>query len=114
MRVVYQKYIFTIHFKKTITFDTNPVFILRSVLGMNLHAMSCISKGTVCSECLYRKTCSYACIFETILPKENAEVPGRTRASHPFVLQLDTSFEKYADMVSDTLSILINTFRKEK
>ena len=94
MRVAYQKYIFYIHFKKPITFDTNPVFILRSVLGMNLHAMSCISKGTLCVECLYRKTCSYACIFETILPKENAEVPGRTRASHPFVLQLDTSFEK--------------------
>jgi len=108
MRVVYQKYIFKIHFKNLIAFDTSPVFILRSVMGMNLHRMSCISQDTICSECLYQKTCSYACIFETILPKENMELPGRTRASHPFILQLDKTIEK--NYVTNSLQFSIILF----
>jgi len=60
-------------------------FVLRSVLGYNLRSMSCVSHGSLCSECMYNKTCAYSYIFETIISQDNQLLPGINRASHPFV-----------------------------
>lgn len=67
---------------------------LRSVLGLNLRSMCCIARGKVCPECLYNKNCSFAFIFETIIPQDNQIAPGTDRATHPFSFSAcsDTSF----------------------
>ncbi|MCM1322156.1 MAG: CRISPR system precrRNA processing endoribonuclease RAMP protein Cas6 [Bacteroides sp.] len=75
---------FLLRFESPCFADTNPLFVLRSVLGKNLHSMCCISKKTVCTECLYRETCVYSFIFETILPQNNLVLPGRNKGCHPY------------------------------
>lgn len=60
---------------------------------MHLRSMSCVSPNTKCQDCMYRGTCAYAFLFETILPQQNDVLPGRDRASHPFAFtQGDLSF----------------------
>ena len=51
---------------------------------MQLRSMSCVSPKTKCLDCMYKSTCAYAFLFETILPQQNDVLPGRDRASHPF------------------------------
>lgn len=51
---------------------------------MHLRSMSCVSPNTKCPDCMYKSTCAYAFLFETILQSENDVLPGRNRASHPF------------------------------
>lgn len=84
MQVIYLHVIFFLKFERTVFADTNPLFILRSMMGKNLRSMCCISKKSTCLECLYNKTCAYSYLFETILPQENSTLPGRNRGSHPF------------------------------
>lgn len=64
--------------------DTNPLFVLRSVLGKNLRSICCIARKSKCTECQFSKTCVYAFLFETILSSDNDALPGRNRASHPY------------------------------
>lgn len=84
MQVIYLHVNFFLKFERTVFADTNPLFILRSMMGKNLRSMCCISKKSTCLECLYNKTCAYSYLFETILPQENSTLPGRDRGSHPF------------------------------
>ena len=84
MQVIYLHVIFFLNFERTVFADTNPLFILRSMMGKNLRSMCCISKKSTCTECLYNKTCAYSHLFETILPQDNSTLPGRNRGSHPF------------------------------
>ncbi|MDD6653666.1 MAG: CRISPR-associated protein Cas6 [Treponema sp.] len=84
MQVIYLHVNFFLKFERTVFVDTNPLFILRSMMGKNLRSMCCISKKSTCLECLYNKTCAYSYLFETILPQENSTLPGRDRGSHPF------------------------------
>lgn len=50
--------------------------------------MCCISRQSVCGECLYSKTCAYSYIFETILPSDNSVLPGRDKGCHPYSLSV--------------------------
>ena len=84
MQVIYLHVNFFLNFERTVFADTNPLFILRSMMGKNLRSMCCISKKSTCTECLYNKTCAYSYLFETILPQDNSTLPGRNRGSHPF------------------------------
>ena len=84
MNIRYLPVHFHISFSSPAFADNTPLFVLRSVLGKELHSMCCIAHQTKCPECMYNKTCAYAFLFETILPQENSVVPGRDRASHPF------------------------------
>lgn len=84
MQVIYSHVNFFLKFERTVFADTNPLFILRSMMGKNLRSMCCISKKSTCSDCLYNKTCAYSYLFETILPQKNSTLPGRNRGSHPF------------------------------
>lgn len=87
MRLSYLPLDFTICFDIPAFVDTNPLFVLRSVLGKNLRSMCCVSRQSKCPDCLFRNTCVYVFLFETILPQENRVVPGRNRASHPYSLR---------------------------
>lgn len=84
---------FHLHFDRPAHADNPPLFVLRSMLGKHLHAMSCISQQTKCPECMYKNTCAYAFLFETILPQENETVLGRDRASHPFAFTVGRILE---------------------
>lgn len=75
---------FFIEFSSSALVDNSPLFVLRSVLGKELHSMCCLAHNSVCAECMYNHTCAYSFLFETILSQQNEVVPGRDRASHPF------------------------------
>lgn len=75
---------FSMRFSSPATADTEPLFVLRSMLGKELRSMCCIAHRESCPDCMYNRTCAYAFLFETILPQDNTVVPGRNRASHPF------------------------------
>lgn len=91
MRLKYLPVDFKIKFSEPAIVDTNPLFILRSMLGKHLRSMCCISRNTNCPECMYNKTCAYAYIFETILSQENSVLPGTDRGSHPFAFSTKKS-----------------------
>lgn len=74
--------------------DTNPFFILRSMLGKNLRAMCCISRKSKCPDCQFSRTCVYTFLFETIISNQNSALPGRNRASHPFSLSSENQNHK--------------------
>ena len=80
---------FTIKFETPALADTPPLFILRSVLGWKLRSLCCIAHSIECSSCIYKGTCAYTFLFETIIPAENEVVPGRNRASHPYAFTQD-------------------------
>lgn len=84
MNIKYLPIDFKINFINDVQVDTDPLFILRSMLGKNLHSMCCISRQSKCGECMYNKTCVYTFLFETILAQDNELLPGTNRASHPF------------------------------
>lgn len=84
--LLYQKYIFTLKFAEKISFTVNPIFLIRSVLGYNLKKICCLSRNSVCSECLYNKDCMYSWLFESIISKDNLIVENRDRTSHPYIL----------------------------
>lgn len=90
MHLEYQQFVISISFNEIIEFRTNPVFLFRSVLGMNLHRMACISsKAKNCFECNFNKTCAYSVIFESIVDKREDKIPGiEMKSSHPYVLSL--------------------------
>lgn len=89
MKLNYLQLVFDLHFLQTTYIDTNPLFVMRSMLGKNLRSMCCISKTSVCGECIYNKTCVYSYIFETCLPAKNQTLPGRNKGSHPFSLSVE-------------------------
>lgn len=75
---------FHLRFASPAIADNPPLFVLRSLMGMHLRSMSCVSPNMKCPDCMYKSTCAYAFLFETILQSENDVLPGRNRASHPF------------------------------
>ncbi len=80
---------FTLVFEGEAFSDIYPSFALRSVLGKWLKTMHCISRGTPCDQCPFRKTCSYAFIFESPIEKNNEVLTGRDHSSHPFRIVSD-------------------------
>lgn len=84
MRLTYFQSEFYLKFLSPVYADTDPLFVLRSVLGKNLRSMCCISRKSKCAECQFSRTCVYAFLFETILSSDNDALPGRNRASHPY------------------------------
>lgn len=88
MKLLYISFEFNIEFIEPAIVDANPLFVLRGMLGKNLRSMCCISRKSVCGECLYSKTCVYSYIFETILSSDNSVLPGRNKGCHPYSLSV--------------------------
>ena len=84
MRLTYVQSEFYLKLLSPVYADTEPLFVLRSMLGKNLRSMCCIARKSKCAECQFSRTCVYAFLFETILSSDNAALPGRNRASHPY------------------------------
>lgn len=107
MNVSFAKFDFSLSFPKPASVNNYPVFVLRSVLGMQLRKMCCVvsrrrAEGTEnnssnngyvkCADCMYKATCAYSKIFETIIPKENHVLAGTERASHPFAFTQNSRY----------------------
>lgn len=88
MKLSFLQFEFNLEFLKPAIVSANPLFVLRGMLGKNLRSMCCISRQSVCGECLYSKTCVYSYIFETILPSDNSVLPGRNKGCHPYSLSV--------------------------
>ena len=93
MKVLYLPVRFIFKFEKSVYADTYPSFVLRSILGMNLKQICCISRKSECQTCMYNKSCSYATIFETIEVSSNEILPGRNRISHPYTITDNSKFD---------------------
>ena len=77
---------FVLKFAKKVQWETDPHFILRSILGKELRALFCIfDSKKKCSECSINQNCVYSKFFESHISKDQAALAGRNRASHPFV-----------------------------
>lgn len=109
MRLSFLQFEFTLEFLTPAIVDTNPLFILRSMLGKNLRSMCCISRNSVCTECLYSKNCAYSFIFETILDADNSVLPGRNKGCHPYSLSVKNRGRKNP---IDTYSFVLTLFGK--
>lgn len=107
MLIQYNKFSITLKLNNSISFSTNPLFLLRSVLGYQLHSMCCLQKNTNCQSCMYNGNCAYAFIFETILNKTNETLPGRIRGSHPFLLQSNQNISNKTPISEFTFSIIL-------
>ena len=84
MKLVYLPLTLQIKFAKPVVPDTDPLFVFRSMLGKNLHEMSCAAKNTKCPQCIFNQSCIYSLIFETIIPQDNNVLKGADRSLHPF------------------------------
>ena len=87
MQLKYSNFIFKISFNKPVKFNTDPVFILRSILGSQLRKLCCCCEKNLCPGCLFKQSCVYANLFETILPKDNDVLINQNRGAHPFLLR---------------------------
>lgn len=76
-------------FSQPARLDVYPAFVLRSVYGYQLRRMHCVTHNTECTACVFKKTCAYARVFETVIDKDTPVLPGRDKASHPFRIIAD-------------------------
>lgn len=74
----------SLQFQKPVRADTYPAFVIRSVLGYHLKRMHCVAHQATCQDCVFRRTCAYVFLFESIIDKDTPVLDGRDRASHPF------------------------------
>ena len=87
MQLKYSNFIFKISFNKLVKFNTDLVFILRSIIGSQLRKLCCCCEKSLCPGCLFKQSCVYANLFETILPKDNDVLINQNRGAHPFLLR---------------------------
>lgn len=76
-----------------------PQFVFRSVIGLALRRITCALKlQESCTDCMLRGSCVYSVFFETNVSKETVTLPGRNKAVHPFVLDIESLSERDAVM----------------
>lgn len=80
---------FHLVFEKALRFKNLPTFYFRSILGKELHRITCLFRNKPCSSCPLRFQCAYSVIFESPVKEENEVLKGRNYASHPFILFTD-------------------------
>lgn len=86
-----------------------PAFVLRSILGLALRRLTCALKfQQTCYDCMVRDSCVYSVFFETNINKDVASLPGRDRATHPFVIDIDSLSEKEADVTITFIGRAVN------
>lgn len=106
MRLKYRKVDLLISFKRYVTFSIPPVFILRTVLGKELHHLVCLFRDRRCTDCSLKHTCAYSWIFETLIDKNTAALAGRDRASHPFLLSTHANLGDRTKNLTATLTLI--------
>ena len=106
MYLEYSCFDFTLLFNEEVFFSVPPAFVFRSVLGYQLKKLCCIATKTQCQDCHFRVNCAYASLFETILEKDNEVLAGRTRASHPYTIQVFHDAKKSYKEISFRIILL--------
>lgn len=68
---------------------------------MQLRRLVCILRNQQsCGDCWLAGTCAYSCFFETHIGKKDLEhLPGRDRASHPFVMEVELQDDFHCSLV---------------
>lgn len=89
MEIAYRKIKLTLFFEKTIQINIPFVYVLRSVLGSELHYLSCVLKQQVCTECPLRFKCAYSVLFENPVNKDNTVISGCDKAPSPYIIQAE-------------------------
>lgn len=72
-------------FDQRFEFHVRPLYLMRSIMGMSLHALCCSNRGTVCDECSNCAGCLYSEFFEGMRKKDDGNY---VRSVHPFSLHL--------------------------
>lgn len=79
---------FHLKFSDFVRWTTSAEIIFRSAIGFHLHKMCCILRDqNSCIDCPINKTCVYSWLFESHIDKDTNSIPGRDKASHPFIMQ---------------------------
>jgi hypothetical protein len=99
MRLSYKKLGFALAFDEKVNFVMPPAFVLRSVIGSQLHHLCCVAPNTPCAECMFSQSCAYGFAFESIVPKDNQVLNGRDRISHPVIIET----EQFDGITTDSL-----------
>jgi Uncharacterized conserved protein (DUF2276). len=81
---------------ESVVWSKTPSFVFRSLIGMNLHKLTCILRNQEgCALCCLNKTCAYSYFFETHIEKNTSVLQGREKAPHPFVLNYRSVDERH-------------------
>lgn len=79
---------FSLKFSSAVKFTTKAEVVFRSAIGYHLHKISCVIRDVQnCEDCPIKENCTYAWFFESHISKDTKEIPGRNRASHPFLFE---------------------------
>ena len=98
----------SLRFEECVDSDIPPLFIIRSILGSNLHDICCIAHRKTCHQCEHKAACIYSHVFDTYLDKENTIVKGRERAPHPFTIFVEDWNKPAHDSLTFTIMLLGN------
>ena len=101
--VKYLPIVYSISFQESPLWGNRPAFVFRSVLGLALKRLSCaLKQQDKCVDCMAKESCVYSVFFETNTSKDSASLPGRDRATHPFVVDIER--------ITDEEAVLVITF----
>ncbi len=89
MQIDYRRIKLTLFFEKKISINIPFAYVFRSVLGNELHYLSCVLKKQVCGECPLRFKCAYSVLFENPVSKDNEVIKGRDKAPSPYIIQAE-------------------------
>ncbi len=103
MQINYRKIRLTLFFEKKFIVNTPFTYIFRSVLGNELHYLSCVLKQQICGVCPLRFKCAYSILFENPIDKDNMVIAGRDKAPSPYIIQAEYYKNSEIDKVDITV-----------
>jgi hypothetical protein len=80
------RYRFTVRLRQPLEWPPFPGALLRSVFGMSLRRLSCMTGAERCTGCDLLRTCPYPALFETPSPSANGLQPGSS-LPNPYVIE---------------------------
>ncbi|MDE7315230.1 MAG: CRISPR system precrRNA processing endoribonuclease RAMP protein Cas6 [Mucispirillum sp.] len=89
MQINYRRIKLTLFFEKKFTVNIPFAYVFRSVLGNQLHYLSCVLKQQTCGVCPLRFKCAYSVLFENPVDKDNIVITGRDKAPSPYIMQAE-------------------------
>lgn len=103
MQINYRRIKLTLFFEKKFTVNIPFAYVFRSVLGNELHYLSCVLKQQTCGVCPLRFKCAYSVIFENPVDKDNIVIAGRDKAPSPYIMQAEYYKNTEIDKVDITV-----------
>ncbi len=103
MQINYRRIKLTLFFEKKFTVNIPFAYVFRSVLGNELHYLSCVLKQQTCGSCPLRFKCAYSVLFENPVDKDNIVISGRDKAPSPYIIQAEYYHNTEIDKVDITV-----------